>query len=48
LFNWIEDGIDGEKVNTLAQMGLHEKYLQQMREFLGRRKTASMRSAWVI
>jgi hypothetical protein len=47
LFNWIEDGIDGDQVNTLAQLGLHEKYLTQMREFLARRKTASMRSIWL-
>jgi hypothetical protein len=46
LFNLVEDGIDGEKVNTKAQLGLHAGYLTQMREFLARRRPHAMRSVW--
>jgi hypothetical protein len=48
MFNKIEDGIDGEKVNTAAQLGLHEKALTKMRHHLGRRKASNKRSAWLI
>lgn len=46
LFNIIEDGIEGEKVNTNAQMYLHQTYLDQFLAHISSRKTASARSVW--
>ena len=47
LWNMIEDGINGDKVNTNANLGLYGKYLQQFKEFITRRRKASKRSAWM-
>lgn len=46
LFNIIEDGIEGEKVNTSAQRYLHNGYMEQFNAHLASRRTASARSVW--
>ena len=48
LFNVVEDGIDGEKVNTASNLGLYAKYLQDMKHYLGRRRRSANRSAWLF
>ena len=48
LWDKIEDGMEGEKVNTAVQLGLHEKYVTQMREHLARRRINSKRSVWRV
>ena len=46
LFNIIEDGVEGEKVNTSAQTYLHQGYFDQFRAHMSSRRTASARSIW--
>ena len=46
IFNIIEDGIDGEKVNTSAQLLLHEKAVEQLDAHFAARRVASARSVW--
>lgn len=46
IFNIIEDGVIGEKVNMAAQLLLHQTYLDQFKAYLGSRRTAAKRSVW--
>lgn len=48
IYNLIEDGIEGEKVNTQAQLMLHNGYVTQYLEYLGRRRPGRKTSAWMV
>ena len=45
-FNLIEDGIEGEKVNTNAQLILYNRGLFKLMEFVGRRIDHRSNSVW--
>ena len=45
-FNLIEDGIDGEKVNTNAQLILYNRGIFKLMEFVGRRVDHRSSSVW--
>lgn len=46
IFNTIEDGVEGEKVNTNAQLYLHNGYLEQLKAFWAKRRINAARSVW--
>lgn len=47
IFNIIEDGVSGEKVNMAAQMGLHNGYLNQFLEYISKRRISCKSSVWL-
>ena len=46
IFNTIEDGVEGDKVNTNAQLFLHNTYLEQFKAFWAKRRTNAARGVW--
>lgn len=41
-----EDGLDGEKVNTMSHLGLQENGFKKLREWLGRNRLHCISSMW--
>lgn len=48
IWDKIEDGMDGEKINTLVQEGQYEKARVDFGKFNARRRIASMTSKWEV
>lgn len=48
LYNLIEDGIEGEKVNTAVQMNFHDRGVIELREYLATRRRGRSNSVWNV
>jgi len=48
IFDKIEDGMDGDKVNTLVHAGMFEKARKEFTAFIGRRRISNMTSKWGV
>lgn len=48
LYNLIEDGIEGEKVNTAVQMNFHDQGIIELREYLAARRRGRHHSVWSV
>ena len=48
LYNLIEDGIEGEKVNTAVQMNFRDRGVVELREYLAARRRGRSHSVWSV
>lgn len=48
LFNQIEDGLDGSKINTQVYGGLFEQGIARLHEWIGRNKRHYISSVWSV